>query len=187
MAFASLFKTHQQLAKSFEPRVRSLHHPPTSLVARILALRIHFFSPLSDVRPIWTLLHRLPDGCSLISCVSPEMLGCEYSGQILSYQRVLGQLQDAGNTTTLAHYLDLLAGDFGIQRSSGTPLKLGFAPARTRIVFAMIFGVLQNVAGMALFARPIPRLPDHPATRRLGPSLVFRPSTRLKLRNPLRG
>jgi hypothetical protein len=37
-------------------------------------------------------------------------LGCEYSGQILSYQKVLGQLQDAGNTTTLAHYLDLLAG-----------------------------------------------------------------------------
>lgn len=37
-------------------------------------------------------------------------LGCEYSGQILSYQKMAGQLQDAGNTTTLAHYLDLLAG-----------------------------------------------------------------------------
>lgn len=37
-------------------------------------------------------------------------LGCEYSGQILSYQKMLGQLQDAGNTTTLAHYLELLAG-----------------------------------------------------------------------------
>jgi predicted AAA+ superfamily ATPase len=35
-------------------------------------------------------------------------LGCEYSGQILSYQKMLGQLQDAGNTTTLAHYLNLL-------------------------------------------------------------------------------
>jgi hypothetical protein len=31
---------------------------------------------------------------------------CEYSGQILSYQKMLGQLQDAGNTTTLVHYLD---------------------------------------------------------------------------------
>ena len=38
------------------------------------------------------------------------LLGCDYSGQILSYQKMLGQLQDAGNTTTLAHYLDLLAG-----------------------------------------------------------------------------
>jgi uncharacterized protein len=37
-------------------------------------------------------------------------LGCEYSGRILSYQKMLGQLQDAGNTTTLAHYLDLLNG-----------------------------------------------------------------------------
>lgn len=36
-------------------------------------------------------------------------LGCRYSGQILSYTKMLGQLQDAGNTTTLAHYLDLLA------------------------------------------------------------------------------
>ncbi len=37
-------------------------------------------------------------------------LGCNYSSQILSYQKMIGQLQDAGNTTTLAHYLDLLSG-----------------------------------------------------------------------------
>jgi hypothetical protein len=37
-------------------------------------------------------------------------LGCAHSGQILSYQKMIGQLQDAGNTTTLAHYLELLAG-----------------------------------------------------------------------------
>jgi uncharacterized protein len=37
-------------------------------------------------------------------------LGCRYSGQVLSYTKMLGQLQDAGNTTTLAHYLHLLAG-----------------------------------------------------------------------------
>ena len=36
-------------------------------------------------------------------------LGCHYSGQILSYTKMIGQLQDAGNTTTLAHYLELLA------------------------------------------------------------------------------
>lgn len=35
-------------------------------------------------------------------------LGCSYSGQILSYNKIIGQLQDAGNTTTLAHYLHLL-------------------------------------------------------------------------------
>ena len=36
-------------------------------------------------------------------------LGTDCSGQILSYNKMLGQLQDAGNTTTLARYLDLLA------------------------------------------------------------------------------
>lgn len=35
-------------------------------------------------------------------------LGCSYSGQILSFTKMLGQLQDAGNTTTLSHYLNLL-------------------------------------------------------------------------------
>lgn len=37
-------------------------------------------------------------------------LACRYSGQVLSYTKMLGQLHDAGNTTTLAHYLDLLGG-----------------------------------------------------------------------------
>ncbi len=35
-------------------------------------------------------------------------LGARFSAQELSYTKMLGQLQDAGNTTTLAHYLDLL-------------------------------------------------------------------------------
>ncbi len=36
-------------------------------------------------------------------------LGSLYSGQILSYTKIMGQLQDAGNTTTLANYLQLLS------------------------------------------------------------------------------
>ena len=36
-------------------------------------------------------------------------LGCLYSGQILSYTKMLGQLLDAGNTVTLSHYLNLLS------------------------------------------------------------------------------
>jgi len=35
-------------------------------------------------------------------------LGCLYSGKILSFTKMLGQLQDAGNTVTLSHYLNLL-------------------------------------------------------------------------------
>ncbi len=35
-------------------------------------------------------------------------LGARFSGQELSYNKMLSQLRDAGNTTTLAHYLTLL-------------------------------------------------------------------------------
>ena len=53
-------------------------------------------------------------------------LGCDYSGQVLSYQKMLGQLQDAGNTTTLAHYLELLAGAgmmTGLQKFAGSRIR----------------------------------------------------------------
>lgn len=36
-------------------------------------------------------------------------LSCHYSGQILSFNKMLGQLKDAGNTTTLSHYITLLS------------------------------------------------------------------------------
>lgn len=53
-------------------------------------------------------------------------LGCLYSGQVLSYTKIVGQLQDAGNTTTLAHYLQLLdtAGLLaGIEKYTGEQLR----------------------------------------------------------------
>lgn len=53
-------------------------------------------------------------------------LGCRYSGQVLSYTKMLGQLQDAGNTTTLAHYLDLLGGAgmvTGMQKYAGKAVR----------------------------------------------------------------
>ena len=53
-------------------------------------------------------------------------LACAYSGQVLSYQKMLGQLHDAGNTTTLAHYLELLGGAgmvTGLQKFSGAQVR----------------------------------------------------------------
>ncbi|MBI2749583.1 MAG: ATP-binding protein [Burkholderiales bacterium] len=53
-------------------------------------------------------------------------LGCRCSGQVLSYTKMLGQLQDAGNATTLAHYLDLLAGAgmvTGLQKFAGRAVR----------------------------------------------------------------
>ncbi len=58
-------------------------------------------------------------------------LGCAYSGQVLSYQKMLGQLQDAGNTTTLAHYLELLSGAgmvAGLQKFAGAARQRGSSP-----------------------------------------------------------
>jgi hypothetical protein len=53
-------------------------------------------------------------------------LGCRYSGQVLSYTKMLGQLQDAGNATTLAHYLELLSGAgmlTGLQKFAGQAVR----------------------------------------------------------------
>lgn len=53
-------------------------------------------------------------------------LGCLYSGQILSFTKIQGQLQDAGNTTTLSHYLKLLdtAGLLGgIEKFAATAIR----------------------------------------------------------------
>jgi predicted AAA+ superfamily ATPase len=53
-------------------------------------------------------------------------LGCRYSGQVLSYTKMLGQLHDAGNTTTLAHYLDLLSGSgllTGLHKYAGEAVR----------------------------------------------------------------
>ncbi len=53
-------------------------------------------------------------------------LACAYSGQILAYQKMLGQLVDAGNTVTLAHYLQLLEGAgmvAGLHKFSGNQIR----------------------------------------------------------------
>lgn len=53
-------------------------------------------------------------------------LACDYSGQIVSYTKLLGQLQDVGNTTTLAHYLELLEGAGmvrGVRKYSGSRVR----------------------------------------------------------------
>jgi predicted AAA+ superfamily ATPase len=55
------------------------------------------------------------------------MLGSGYSAQELSFTKMLGQLQDAGNTVTLAHYLDLLGKAnmlTGLQNYSGSKIRI---------------------------------------------------------------
>ncbi len=40
------------------------------------------------------------------------MLSASYPAHIMSYNKMLGQLVDAGNTTTLAHYIRILDSTF---------------------------------------------------------------------------
>jgi len=72
-------------------------------------------------------------------------LGCLYSGQILSYTKILGQLQDAGNTTTLAHYLTLLgsAGLLGgIGKYSGSVVTMRSASPKLQVYNNALTGSL---------------------------------------------
>lgn len=59
-------------------------------------------------------------------------LAAMFPAQIFSYNKMLGQLQDAGNTTTLAHYLKLLEASFlvsGLEAySKGQIRKRGSSP-----------------------------------------------------------
>ena len=58
-------------------------------------------------------------------------VGAAASGQILSYTKLLGQLQDAGNTTTLARYIDLLASAgllAGVPKYASRPHRRGSSP-----------------------------------------------------------
>jgi uncharacterized protein len=53
-------------------------------------------------------------------------VACAYSGQILSYTKIVGQLQEAGNTTTLAHYLELLGAagmTVGLHKYAGQKIR----------------------------------------------------------------
>lgn len=55
------------------------------------------------------------------------VLACEYAGQVLSYQKVLGQLSDAGNTTTLSHYQNLLESAYlirGLSKWAGGSVRI---------------------------------------------------------------
>ncbi len=68
-------------------------------------------------------------------------MGCLYSGRVLSYNKMLGQLQEAGNTTTLTRYLKLL---------SDAGLLAGLPKHTTRRVSAKASTPKLNVLNTAL-------------------------------------
>ncbi len=70
-------------------------------------------------------------------------LGASYSGQVVSYTKLVGQLQDAGNTTTLTRYLELL---------SQAGLLTGFSKHTERPLSARASIPKLNVLNTALMA-----------------------------------
>lgn len=75
-------------------------------------------------------------------------IGSSYSGQILSFNKILGQLQDAGNTTTLSHYLRLLdsAGLLGgIEKYSSETVRKRASSPKFQVYNNAILSALSSV------------------------------------------
>ncbi len=75
-------------------------------------------------------------------------LGCRYSGQVLSYTKMVGQLQDAGNTTTLAHYLELLAGAgmlCGLQKYAGDAARSRGSSPKLQVLNTALMSALSGL------------------------------------------
>jgi predicted AAA+ superfamily ATPase len=77
-------------------------------------------------------------------------LGVLYSGRVLSFNKMLGQLQDAGNTTTLSHYLELLSAAgllTGLQKYSSTPVRRKASSPKLQVMNTALMSAL---AGLGL-------------------------------------
>jgi len=64
------------------------------------------------------------------------MLGTSLSGQIVSLQKLLGQLQDSGNAATIAHYLSLLSDSgmlAGLQKYTSTMTRSKAASPKLQV------------------------------------------------------
>jgi hypothetical protein len=75
-------------------------------------------------------------------------LGCQYSGQVLSLTKMLGQLQDRGNTSTLAHYLDMLRGCGlleGLQKYAGQKVRRRASSPKLQVHNNALLTALENV------------------------------------------
>jgi predicted AAA+ superfamily ATPase len=101
-------------------------------------------------------------------------LACGYSGQILSYQKMLGQLHDAGNTTTLAHYLALLAGTglvVGLPKYSPALVRMRGSSPKLQVLNTALLATAPKVPGFTE-ARRTPAVWGHFVESAVGAHLV---------------
>ena len=89
-------------------------------------------------------------------------LACRYSGQELSYQKMMGQLSEAGNTTTLAHYLELLEGAgmvCGFQKYAGQAVRQRGSSPKLQVFNTALMGAIAATEGFGYQRlREIPEL-----------------------------
>jgi len=74
-------------------------------------------------------------------------LGCQYSGQVLSLNKMLGQLQDRGNAATLAHYMDMLRGCGlleGLQKYAGQTVRQRASSPKLQVHNNALLTALEN-------------------------------------------
>ena len=103
------------------------------------------------------------DILNLDTVAKPELLrqtfalGCTYAGKILSYQKMVGQLQDAGNTTTIAHYLRLLgeAGLLtGLEKLYDEPVRVRASSPKLAVCNNALRTAMQTCSPSAIRADP---------------------------------
>ena len=115
-------------------------------------------------------------------------LACVYSGQMLSYQKMLGQLDDAGNTTTLAHYLDLLEGAgmaCGLPKYMGQVVRQRASSPKLQVFNNALMGCHWVARGVGLqAARQRPEIWGRLAESAVGAELLARHLTHSS-RHPL--
>lgn len=88
------------------------------------------------------------------------LLGAQYSGQEISYRKLLGQLDDKGNTETIAHYLQLLQGAgmmSGLQKYDSKPLNRRSSSPRLMLHDTALFSAAWEGVPEALTEDPAVR------------------------------
>ena len=84
-------------------------------------------------------------------------VGTNYSGQILSFTKILGQLLDAGNTTTLAHYLSLLSNCGlldGLEKFTGSIVKKRSSSPKFQVYNNALFSAYLKTDYLQTFQEP---------------------------------
>jgi hypothetical protein len=76
-------------------------------------------------------------------------LTCELSGQVVAYTTLLGQLHDAGNSTTLAHYLRLLEDVWlavGLQKYSGSVVRKRSSQPKLLVLDTALMSAVKGIS-----------------------------------------